>query len=101
MSFRHGTSKQIYNIIDRFGVSYCFRSCVFSLKMMRMRDYKFICTTRETRRDMHNVHACHTKKPPIIYCYISCQDCVPIYSVSKPIELRIMYNKHSYIKVNK
>lgn len=101
MSFRHGTSKEIYNIIDRFGVSYCSRSCVFSLNMMGMRDYKLICTTRETRRDMQNVHACHMKKNPIIYCYITCQGCVPIYSVSKPIELRIMYNKHPYIKVNK
>lgn len=92
MSFKHGTSKQIYNIIDRFGVSYCLRSCVFSLNMMGMRDYKLICTTHETRRDMQNVHACHMKPPPppIIYCYIICQGCVPIYSVSKPIELRIM-----------
>lgn len=63
VSFKHGTSKQIYNIIDRFGVSYCLRSCVFSLNMMGMRDYKLICTTRETR-DMQNVHACHMKPPP-------------------------------------
>lgn len=64
VSFRHGTSKQIYNIIDRFGVSYCLRSCVFSLKMMGMRAYKLICTMRETRRDMQNLHACHMKKTP-------------------------------------
>lgn len=50
--FRYGIFKEIYNIIDCFGVFYCLCLCVFSLNMMGMCDYKFICIMCEIRRDM-------------------------------------------------